>query len=118
LRLKKSLPERTTILFLAGNILIALGLICDTWLPINKKLWTSSFALFMAGRDNDEFADLALQDLLHAAGLAVQRRAAMGCRLRAVDVRSRLRDVQEEVVRSNLILWRTLQRAVPALLPA
>jgi predicted acyltransferase len=51
LRLKKSLPERTTILFLAGNILIALGLICDTWLPINKKLWTSSFALFMAGLD-------------------------------------------------------------------
>jgi predicted acyltransferase len=51
LRLKKSLPERTTILFLTGNILIAIGLICDIWLPINKKLWTSSFALFMAGLD-------------------------------------------------------------------
>jgi predicted acyltransferase len=51
LRLKKSLPERTTLLFLAGNALIALGLICDVWLPINKKLWTSSFALFMAGLD-------------------------------------------------------------------
>ncbi len=51
LRLKKSLPERTTIMFLAGNALMALGLICDIWLPINKKLWTSSFSLFMAGLD-------------------------------------------------------------------
>ena len=51
LRLRKSLPERTTIMFLAGNALMALGLICDIWLPINKKLWTSSFSLFMAGLD-------------------------------------------------------------------
>ena len=51
LRMKKSLPERTTVLFLTGNALIALGLICDIWLPINKKLWTSSFSLFMAGLD-------------------------------------------------------------------
>jgi len=51
LRMKRTLPERTTIMFLAGNALIALGLICDIWLPINKKLWTSSFSLFMAGLD-------------------------------------------------------------------
>jgi predicted acyltransferase len=49
LRMKKSLMERTTILFFIGNTLLAIGLICDVWLPINKKLWTSSFALFMAG---------------------------------------------------------------------
>ena len=51
LRMKNSLTERTTIMFLAGNALMALGLICDIWLPINKKLWTSSFSLFMAGLD-------------------------------------------------------------------
>ena len=51
LRLKKPLSERTTWLFLTGNVLIAAGLICDHWLPINKKLWTDSFALFMAGLD-------------------------------------------------------------------
>lgn len=51
LRMKRSLPERTTLLFVAGNALLALGLICDIWLPINKKLWTSSFSLFMAGLD-------------------------------------------------------------------
>jgi predicted acyltransferase len=49
LRMKKSLMERTTALFFMGNTLLAIGLICDVWLPINKKLWTSSFALFMAG---------------------------------------------------------------------
>jgi len=51
LRLKRALAERTTWLFLSGNLLIALGLVCDIWLPINKKLWTSSFSIFMAGLD-------------------------------------------------------------------
>jgi len=31
-------------------------LISNVWLPINKKLWTSSFALFMAGLDCVIFA--------------------------------------------------------------
>ncbi|HXB72746.1 MAG TPA: DUF5009 domain-containing protein [Candidatus Acidoferrales bacterium] len=56
LRLKRTLAERTTWLFLAGNLLIAAGLICNQWLPINKKLWTSSFSLFMAGLDFVIFA--------------------------------------------------------------
>lgn len=45
------LPERIMRLFVVGNALIVAGLICDIWLPINKKLWTSSFCLFMAGMD-------------------------------------------------------------------
>jgi predicted acyltransferase len=56
LRLKRELAERTTWLFLAGNILIAAGLICDIWMPINKKLWSTSFSLFMAGCDFVIFA--------------------------------------------------------------
>jgi len=52
IRLKRDLSERVTWLFLIGNILIGIGLICDIWLPINKKLWTSSFAIFMAGLDS------------------------------------------------------------------
>jgi predicted acyltransferase len=56
LKLKRDLSERTTWLYLVGSILIALGLICDIWLPINKKLWTSSFSLFMAGVDFVIFA--------------------------------------------------------------
>ncbi len=51
LRLKRQLAERTTWMFFAGSLLLAAGLICDMWLPINKQLWTSSFALFMAGLD-------------------------------------------------------------------
>jgi predicted acyltransferase len=56
LKLKRDLSERTTWLYLTGSILISLGLICDIWLPINKKLWTSSFSLFMAGMDFVIFA--------------------------------------------------------------
>ena len=56
LRMKRQMAERTTWLFLVGSILIAIGLICDVWLPINKKLWTSSFAIFMAGLDFTIFA--------------------------------------------------------------
>jgi predicted acyltransferase len=56
LRLRRELSERTTWLFVAGNILIALGLIAAIWLPINKKLWTSSFSVFMAGLDFVVFA--------------------------------------------------------------
>ncbi|MEO8372246.1 MAG: DUF5009 domain-containing protein, partial [Candidatus Solibacter sp.] len=35
---------------------LAAGLICSAWLPINKKLWTDSFAMFMAGLDFIVFA--------------------------------------------------------------
>ena len=62
LRLRRDLAERTTWLFLAGNVLLALGLICNTWLPINKKLWTSSFSLFMAGPGFRDLRDLRLAD--------------------------------------------------------
>lgn len=56
LRARRVLSERTTWLFIMGNALLAIGLICDIWLPINKKLWTSSFAIFMAGLDSVIFA--------------------------------------------------------------
>ena len=56
LRMRREFAERTTWLFLAGNLLIAMGLICNVWLPINKKLWTSSFSMFMAGLDFVVFA--------------------------------------------------------------
>lgn len=56
LRLKRALAEKTVWLFLAGDLLIAAGLVCDIWLPINKHLWTSSFTLFMAGLDFVIFA--------------------------------------------------------------
>jgi predicted acyltransferase len=56
LRLKRTLAARTVWLLAAGVLLIAAGLICNAWLPINKKLWTTSFALFMAGLDFGIFA--------------------------------------------------------------
>ncbi len=53
---KRHLSERTMWLFAVGNLLIAAGLLCNIWMPINKKLWTSSFALFMGGLDFVIFA--------------------------------------------------------------
>ncbi|MFN0101270.1 MAG: acyltransferase family protein [Bryobacteraceae bacterium] len=46
-----SIERRTQRLLIAGVILIAAGLVLHPLLPINKKLWTSSFTLLMAGLD-------------------------------------------------------------------
>lgn len=51
LRLERTLGERIKWLLISGVVLLAGGLLSNTWLPINKKLWTDSFALFMAGLD-------------------------------------------------------------------
>lgn len=56
LRLACSMAERVVWLFVTGNSLIFAGLVANTWLPINKKLWTSSFSIFMAGLDFVVFA--------------------------------------------------------------
>jgi predicted acyltransferase len=36
-------------MFVAGNLMLLVGLIMDNWLPINKPLWTSTYAVFMTG---------------------------------------------------------------------
>lgn len=36
-------------MFVGGTIAIAIGYTWSHWLPINKNLWTSSYALFMSG---------------------------------------------------------------------
>ena len=51
LRLKLTLAQRRTRLLIIGGFLIAIGLMWNIWLPINKKLWTDSFATLMAGLD-------------------------------------------------------------------
>jgi predicted acyltransferase len=51
LGLEKKLSERILWMAAIGVALIAAGEICNIWLPINKKLWTTSFSLFMAGLD-------------------------------------------------------------------
>lgn len=54
---KEELVVRLRQMVLIGAGLLIAAVIWDRWLPINKSLWTSSFALFMAGLD---FALLAL----------------------------------------------------------
>lgn len=41
--------ETTSGMFVAGYILIVLGVIWDMWFPINKYIWTSSYVLVMGG---------------------------------------------------------------------
>ncbi len=51
LQLRRTLAERTTWMFLTGALLVAVAWALSFWMPINKKLWTDSFCLFMAGLD-------------------------------------------------------------------
>ncbi len=51
LRMGWHLNDRVQKLVLIGAGLVASGLMLDTWMPINKKLWTVSFTLLMAGID-------------------------------------------------------------------
>jgi len=44
-----SAAEKTAWMLVWGNCMILAGLLMDPFLPINKNLWTSSYAVFMAG---------------------------------------------------------------------
>jgi predicted acyltransferase len=59
LRLRRELAERMTWLFFAGALLTFAGIVVNHWMPINKKLWSDSFSLFMAGLDFTLFASFA-----------------------------------------------------------
>jgi len=56
LRSNLSGEAKTAWLFIGGEALLALGLVMNHWLPINKNLWTSSYAVFMAGSAMVAFA--------------------------------------------------------------
>lgn len=49
--LRQNMPplKKLLIMLTGGGIVIAIGYTWSHWLPINKSLWTSSYALFMSG---------------------------------------------------------------------
>ncbi len=49
LKTRHSVGRKALMLALSGAILLCAGLAWDPFFPINKKLWTSSFALFAGG---------------------------------------------------------------------
>lgn len=54
---KESPAQRKTLWMLVGAAaLVAIGLVWSTWLPVNKKLWTSSFTLVVGGISLAHFA--------------------------------------------------------------
>ena len=48
---KITLPEKIKQMAILGIALFASAYALDTWMPINKKLWSDSFVLLMAGLD-------------------------------------------------------------------
>ena len=49
LRSKRSEAEKASWIFTSGALLMFGGQLLNFWMPINKPIWTSSYALFMAG---------------------------------------------------------------------
>jgi predicted acyltransferase len=49
LRSEKTPVEKTMWLLMIGNAAMLLGAVWHRWLPINKNIWTSSYAVFMGG---------------------------------------------------------------------
>ena len=45
----RSKMEKLVGLFIMANVAIVIGVIMHIWFPINKKIWTSSYVVFMAG---------------------------------------------------------------------
>jgi predicted acyltransferase len=56
LQWRREIAARSSWLFVIGGLLVLSALICNEWLPINKKLWSVSFCLLMAGLDFAVFA--------------------------------------------------------------
>ncbi len=49
LRSRRTQLEKVVVMFVAGMIGVVFGWIWNAWYPINKALWTSSYAVFTAG---------------------------------------------------------------------
>ncbi|MGH7899146.1 MAG: acyltransferase family protein [Candidatus Binatia bacterium] len=49
LKARRTVARTSLGLVLAGALMAALGALLDQWLPINKNLWTTSYAFFTAG---------------------------------------------------------------------
>ena len=56
LRSSRSPTEKIVWLYFSGNLLLLAGLLLSPWIPFNKSLWTSSYALLMGGLTSVSFA--------------------------------------------------------------
>ncbi len=101
----RSMGHRLRSLLAIGVVLIAAGLICDVWLPINKKLWTSSFALFMAGFDFVLFAGFAWAVDVRGWQRPVRPFVVLGMNAIAVYMVSELLETQLRVMRLREALY-------------
>ena len=56
LRSPRPQAEKASWLFASSCLLVLCGTVMNIWMPINKNLWTSTFAVFMAGMSTGLFA--------------------------------------------------------------
>jgi predicted acyltransferase len=49
LRTTRSANRQAITLFIAGVVMLGLGLLWSDWFPLNKRVWTSSYVLFAGG---------------------------------------------------------------------
>ncbi len=108
LRTNWHINERTRRLILIGAGLVASGLLMNTWLPINKKLWTSSFTLFMGGIDFMIFG--AMLWLIDARKIVAPFRPAivMGMNAIAIYLASEFLIVLLEITHYKSAIYQTL----------
>ena len=102
---RRPMGHRLRWLLLVGAALIAAGLIWNLWLPINKKLWTSSFAVFMAGIDFVLFAWFAWVVDVRGWQRQVRPFVILGMNAIAVYMVSELLETQLRVMRVRDTLY-------------
>lgn len=67
LRTGRTPEEKTAWLFVSACGLLLTGAVMNIWMPINKSIWTSTFAVFMAGMATIVFACFYwIVDVLHS----------------------------------------------------
>lgn len=49
MRSKLEPAVKTAWMLIGGEALVAIGMLTNVWIPINKNLWTTSYSIFMAG---------------------------------------------------------------------
>jgi predicted acyltransferase len=88
----KSTPDRRTLVLIAigGAVLVGAGLLIDPIFPINKRIWTSSFALLSSGVSALMLALLAALSRLSAARVLFRPLLVLGSNAIAAFVLSQL----------------------------
>ena len=114
----RTIEDKASWMFFSGNLLLFGGLMLSTWMPINKKLWTSSFTLFMAGLDFTLFAFFLWCADERGWGRCFRPMVIMGMNAIAVYMASELVDTLLSVLGWREVIYKNLFLAIASPLNA